>query len=780
MKIAVASSRKSKSWKNINITWEELVVKLSTAVVKTHNYKDFAKMSKDLQSDVKDVGGYVGGELNSGDRKKYALKNRILITLDVDFPEKGNVNDFDLLYGYAAILHSTHSHTPQKPRLRLVIPMTRAVTPDEYQAIARSIAGGLGIAAFDETTFEPNRLMFWPSVPYDVKYEFLEFKGPILDPDIILNSYENWRDVTKWPVNENTIRALVSAGIKQKDPTEKGGYIGAFCRTYTISEVIETYLNDVYTPAQDGRYTFIAGSTSGGLVIYDNDTFAYSHHGTDPACGTLNNAYDLVLKHKFPGDKGEEQMRELIFADTKVRAQMLIDDGDFSIPLAEDNSTQDLKEEVDLKWLKEMIINKGGGYLPVATNFSLIFEHDPNLKGKFRYNIFDQKTYVFGPLPWRKLQDDSETIRNVDYSGVRVYIEKVYKIHNAQKVDDALALAAEANAFHPIRDYLNSTKWDGINRIGDLLPTYLGAENTAYTREAMTKTMVGAVARAFKPGVKFDYCLTLTGPQGCGKSTLVRKLSNGWYSDSFNTVQGTQAFEQVQGSWFIEVAELAGIRKADVEAVKHFLSKQEDTYRPAYGRTVETYKRQCVFIATTNDDPFLRDSTGNRRFLPVSVRRENSPKNIEDLTSEHVEQLWAEAVVLYNRGESLVLSVEVQEVAAQTQEAHLEVDSRKGLVEEFLEKKITKDWEDKSIEERRLHLGNLILTPEVDLRDREYVCSAEIWCECFGKFKEDFDRYKTRDINELMRFLPNWEPVKKTKKFNGYGYQRYFKRLTKL
>lgn len=774
MIVAVAASRKTKLWRNTDLTWDELIIKLSKPTVSKYTAQQYSEMPKDTQLEVKDTGGFLGGELTSKSRKKGTVKNRTLVTLDVDFPEKGVVKDFDLLYGYAAFLHSTHSHTVEKPRYRLIIPMARAVTPEEYQAIARSVAGGLGIAAFDETTFQPNRLMFWPSTPKDGEYEFTDFEGELLNPDTILNSYADWRDVSKWPVNQSVIRALVSSDVKQKDPTTKEGYIGAFCRAYTISEVIETYLSDVYTPAQEGRYTYSGGTTSGGLVLYDNDTFAYSHHGTDPTSGTLCNAYDLVLRHKFTGAKADVAMRDLVLSDAKVRGQMLIDDDEFNTPLTEQQVD---KEEINVDWLREMLTNKAGDYIPSATNFSLIFDNDPNLKSKFRYNIFDQKTYVFGNLPWRKLEEESETLRNVDYSGLRVYIEKVYKIHNVQKVADALTMAAEANAYHPIRDYLNALQWDGVSRTGSLLSTYMGAEDTPYTRQAMRKVMIGAVARAFKPGVKFDYCMTLTGPQGCGKSTFVRKLSNGWYSDSFNTVQGTQAFEQVQGSWFIEVAELAGIKKAEVESVKHFLTKQEDIYRPAYGHVIETYKRQCVFIATTNDDSFLQDSTGNRRFLPVAVKREGSPKNIESLTTEEVSQLWAEAVALYKSGESLVLSSEVQEDAFRMQETHSEVDSRQGLVEEYLSKKITSDWEEKSIEERKLHLTDVITSSAENLRDREFVCSAEIWCECFGKAKEDFDRYKTRNINELMRYLKGWEPVKKTRKFNGYGYQRYFKRL---
>ncbi len=196
-------------------------------------------------------------------------------------------------------MYSTHSHSPEKPRLRLVIPLARPVTPDEYAAIGRRVAADLGIDQFDDTTYEPQRLMYWPSVAKDGEFIFKHQDEPWLNPEDVLARYENWQDPSFWPESSRAQAKRQKLADKQGNPLEKQGLVGAFCRTYTITAAIETFLSDVYERMGERRYTYIPGSTAGGLVVYDDDTFAYSHHGTDPISGQLVNAFDLVRLHKF-------------------------------------------------------------------------------------------------------------------------------------------------------------------------------------------------------------------------------------------------------------------------------------------------------------------------------------------------------------------------------------------------------------------------------------------------------------------------------------------------
>lgn len=787
--LAVGMSAKSKIWKNKKVKWSDFVARLSEEHKTNETLKEFLSAPREEQSKIKDVGGYVGGYLKNGRRKPENVVHRQLLTLDIDFAHKDFWEDYILLFNNAAILHATHKHCDTSPRFRLLIPLSRKCTPDEYVAVGRRIAGTLGIDLFDNTTFETNRLMFWPSNPKDVDYYFKYQDGPWIDVDETLASYEDWKDSSLWPTAESKIREVQTNVSKQQDPDTKKGIVGAFCRAYSISSAIETFLSDVYVECDmQDRYTYTGGSASAGLIVYD-DKFAYSHHGTDPCGGKLCNAFDLVRIHKFGHlDTGNEkdkapasfrEMENLAKNDSEVRkviATESLNDAryDFAEEYEEENDTS--IENEDITWMQEMDVDARGTYLSTAANINSIFANDRRLKGLFRQNDFDGKKYVFGTLPWRRVPNP-EPVRNVDFSGIRNYIEIIYGINAATKIEDSLALEFEKNHYHPVLDYLRSLEWDKIPRIDTILIDYFGASDNVYTREAMRKMMIGAVARVFRPGVKFDLVLTLVSQtQGTGKSSFLKALGRNWFSDTFMTVQGKDSFEQLQGAWVIEMAELSGLRKADIESIKHFISKQEDTFRPAYARTPECYPRQCVFVATTNENAFLRDPSGNRRFMPVDVHNVKLLDNpaLMDLLEDNelIDQFWAEAVHLYRRGEKLYLSPEAEVIAQRQQKIHSEVDERKGIIESYLNKLLPENWSEMDLFERRNYLSDPLSPNGVETRD--YVCIAEIWCECLGKEKEDMDRYKTREINDILRSMEGWEQSSSTKNFPIYGRQKYY------
>lgn len=788
LSIAIGLNVSSKIWKNTKMTWSNLVQKLSTPVITAETYKRFMNATKEEQSKIKDVGGFVGGFLTNGRRDKTNVLYRQLITLDIDFSHENFWWDFTMLFGCAAVIHSTHKSCPEKPRHRLIIPIDREVSQEEYQAIARKVAGDLNIDLFDQSTFDVNRLMFWPSVSSDAEYYFEYQDGPFLEADYVLGLYNDWHDTSEWPTASDSNDIIRQAIKKQEDPDSKKGIIGVFCRAYSIQSAIETFLSEIYTPAGDERYTYVNGSTAAGLITYD-DKFAYSHHGTDPAGGRLCNAFDLVRIHKFGHlDTGKEKedkdkksfkaMEEFASKDPFVKKHIAEEKfAEAKFEFAEE-ATQAMDEEVDNSWVTQLDANTKGEYENSANNLNVIIQYDQFLKDVFKLNTFDNRRYVTRSLPWRKV-DIMEPLRDVDYSGVRNYIECVYGIVSSQKVDDALALEFEKKRFHPITEYLKSLVWDKTQRIDTLLIDYFGADDNAYTRAAIRKMLCAAVARVFEPGVKFDTALILVGPQETYKSTFIKKLGKHWFSDTFTTVQGKESFEQLQGAWIIEMAELSGLKKAEVETIKHFISKREDQFRPAYGRTVETYKRQCVFFGTTNKDDFLRDPTGNRRFLPIDVRPEFVTKSIpEDLTEDEIDQIWAEAYKLYRAGEPLYMTGEEDVIAKIEQHKHSETDERKGVIEEYLNKKYPDNWNDMDLYDRRHWLEDPL--SQNGTIPKDFVCVAEIWCECLGKDKTDMSRYNTREVNEILRSLPEWEYINSTKNFSIYGKQKYYKRKDSL
>lgn len=788
LSIAIGLNVSSKVWKNTKMAWSNLVQKLSTPVITAETYKQFMNATKEEQSKIKDVGGFVGGFLTNGRRDKTNVLYRQLITLDIDFSHENFWWDFTMLFGCAAVIHSTHKSCPEKPRHRLIIPIDREVSQEEYQAIARKAAGDLNIDLFDQSTFDVNRLMFWPSVSSDAEYYFEYQDGPFLEADYVLGLYNDWHDTSEWPTASDSNDIIRQAIKKQEDPDSKKGIIGVFCRAYSIQSAIETFLSEIYTPAGDERYTYVNGSTAAGLITYD-DKFAYSHHGTDPAGGRLCNAFDLVRIHKFGHlDTGKEKedkdkksfkaMEEFASKDPFVKKHIAEEKfAEAKFEFAEE-ATQAMDEEVDNSWVTQLDANTKGEYENSANNLNVIIQYDQFLKDVFKLNTFDNRRYVTRSLPWRKV-DIMEPLRDVDYSGVRNYIECVYGVVSSQKVDDALALEFEKKRFHPITEYLKSLVWDKTQRIDTLLIDYFGADDNAYTRAAIRKMLCAAVARVFEPGVKFDTALILVGPQETYKSTFIKKLGKHWFSDTFTTVQGKESFEQLQGAWIIEMAELSGLKKAEVETIKHFISKREDQFRPAYGRTVETYKRQCVFFGTTNKDDFLRDPTGNRRFLPIDVRPEFVTKSVpEDLTEEEIDQIWAEAYKLYRAGEPLYMTGEEDVIAKIEQHKHSETDERKGVIEEYLNKKYPDNWNDMGLYDRRHWLEDPL--SQNGTIPKDFVCVAEIWCECLGKDKTDMSRYNTREVNEILRSLPEWEYINSTKNFSIYGKQKYYKRKDSL
>lgn len=784
--IAIGMKANSRKWKNESWDWSDMVDKLTTEYKTNETYEQFMNSSKDEQSRIKDAGGYVGGYLRGGRRKPANVVHRQLLTLDIDFAHLDFWDDFLFEFDNAAVLHGTHKHSDDTPRYRLVMPLDREVSPDEYVALGRQIAGIIGIEMFDNTTFETNRLMFWPSNPIDVDYYSEAHDAPWLEVDKYLGMYKNWKDSSLWPTSMKKLKEVINASKKQEEPEAKKGLVGIFCRAYPISEAIGTFLSDSYRGGSDGRYTYVNGSTSKGLVCYE-DKFVYSHHGTDPCGGKLCNSFDLVRIHKYghldtqekednTNSKSFKSMLDLVRGDRAVKEliakeKMQSVNYDFAEPLEEYD--EEIQEE-DLKWASKLDIDPQGKYIATAANISAILANDSRLKGKFILNEFDTKKYVVGDMPWRAVPKP-EPVRNVDFAGLRNYIERVYGIAASFKIDDALALEFEKASYHPIRDYLNSLKWDGTPRVDDLLIDYLGANDNLYAREAIRKMMVAAVARAFRPGTKFDLVLTFVGEQGIGKSTFVKKLGKEWFSDTFMTVHGKEALEQIQGAWIIEMAELSGLRKAEVESVKHFISKQEDTYRPAYGKIVETHPRQCVFVATTNNKMFLKDPSGNRRFLPIDTNAANVSKDLFSPEFDAIiDQLWAEAMMYYKRGEKLFLSEKAEDYAKIEQRGHSETDDRAGMIEAYLDTLLPGDWDNFNIPERRDYLRDP-LSPN-GVMERHMFCAVEVWCECLGKEKEDMDRYKSRDLYDVLRTFEDWEYTTSTRNFGSYGKQKHFRR----
>lgn len=779
--ISLGKSRNDTAWKNTTMRWSALVSKLSDSRETSETHEEFMALKKDQQDQIKDIGGFVGGHIKGGRRLKTSVAARQIVTLDADYVKGdfwGKVQDLMIDWSdFSALLYSTHKHTPKEPRLRLVVPLSREVGPEEYEAVARKLAEAIDITEFDATTYEVNRLMYWPSHSADVDPVFEIHDAPFLDPDEVLSKYRDWHDTAEWPESPEEAKKRRQKAEKVEDPLTKKGIVGIFCRTYTITEAIQKFIPGVYTPTvREDRWTYAAGSTSGGLVIYDNDRLAFSHHNTDPAGGLDVNAFDIVRIHKFGELDDPEETKPMNRRESwKAMSDLMAEDPDCLQTKAVETAAEFDTEPGQAEWMLKLIRNENLTIKPAVVNATLIMENDEEIQG-IRLNQMSNRIEATG-LPWEK---ESIGWSDTHDAILMDWIARKYGVEfPAAKLRTAVLKVSFGRRYHPVRDYLDHLPaWDGIERVDGLLVDYLDADDNLYTREATRKTLVAAVARIYAPGCKYDYMLVLVGPQGSGKSTFYSRLAAGrreWFSDSLkmdmmNKIKDSG--EQVQGKWIVEIGEMTGMKKADIEAVKSFVSRESDDYRSAYGHYSEDHPRQCIIVGSTNqDDGFLRDVTGNRRFLPVNVKRAGKVK-ARDLTPEVVAQIWAEAKNLYELGEELVLSPEAEVMAEEAQREAMEQDDRQGLVEKYLDRLLPDTWDLMDVDQRLMFLES----DEEGTVRRTQVSNIEIWVEALGRRDTTIEAKDSYAIAKIMAKIPGWVKTNKRIRVTSYGLQRVYER----
>lgn len=789
--LATAHSRIAKKWRNRHWLWSELLQRCSETKRTGETAAEYARMSKEEQSNVKDVGGFVGGYLSGGIRKNANVMYRTVATLDIDYGTVNVWDDFTMAFGFAAMIYSTHKHSSKTPRYRLVFPLSRQVSPAEYEPLCRKIAAEIGIDLFDDTTYELPRLFYWPSTSKDADFVFDYQDGPACDVDAILSQYVDYKDVSAWPLSSREGDVIAHEIKKQGDPTEKPGVIGAFCRAYSIEDAIDNFLSDKYEKTgHDGRYTYKLGSVAGGLVCYEGK-FAYSHHETDPASKQLCNAFDLCRVHLFGAqDEGSRAldvtrkpsyaaMQEFAAKDKAVKLLMARERAQAAADDFDGLDDAELPEDYNDEWKAELEYTKSGKLLCNIANIILILENDPALAGHIVHDLFTGMDSAKDGLPWNK---NANQWTDTDDANLRVWLEKHYDITGKEKIADALTAVLTRHSYHPIRDYLSGLTWDGVPRLDRIIIDYMGAEDSELNRAMSRKHFVAAVARVFNPGCKYDYCLIMSGAEGIGKSTLLRVMGGKWFNDSITTLEGKEGMEQLRRAWVVELGELSSIKRSDVEQVKAHLSKQVDIYRAAYARRVLEHPRQCVFCGTTNEALFLKGDTGNRRFWVIPVVAElRKYKDWSEAIRRDRDQLWAEAVHYYKQGEPLYLSEELEAQAKQRQQDFNDDndDPIVAMLDKYLNTLLPVNWDTMDIQARRSYLRDPDPLQAEGTVKRDKVCAAEFICEQLGKDMADKDyKYLCRRVSKMIGDRPEWERVSSTKHAAKlYGTQRGFRRV---
>lgn len=794
--ISNGASRKSVNWQPQTLMLSELYDRLALPVRSTETMEVYLGLPKGQQDDLKDVGGYVAGSLNGPRRKAGSVTGRDVLTLDLDNipPHQADtiIKRVDSL-GPGYCIYSTRKHRPDAPRLRVLMPLDRTATAEEYEAVARRTAEWIGMEYMDPTTFEPHRLMYYGSCCADGEWVYYTADKPFLSVDGVLSTYQDWHDSTSWPrvAGEATPDRLAR---RQTDPETKQGLVGAFCRTYNVVQAMDTFLPGVYEPAGEGRYTYVGGSTTGGAVTYDDNKFLFSHHATDPCSNQLVNAWDLVRIHKFgylddnatEGTRGNTLPSYRAMVDLAGQDPAVIDrraDERYQEaleafqPIGSQEPAEGNVEADDGAWRKPPIMvwnNSQGAPEKCLKNYRTALEMDPKLKGRLRMNLFTGRIDVEGALPWDR-PGTSPVWSDEDAAQLRIYFEQLFGKVPKNDLLDAVAAAASDQAYHPVRDYLRSLEWDGIPRLDTVFIDYLGALDTEYTRAVTRKSLVAAVARIMTPGCKYDTMTVLVGKQGRHKSTILAKLGGEWFSDSLRTFGDKDSMETIQGTWINEVAEMQAMNRAEVDAVKMFLSKTNDYYRAAYGRYTSDRPRQCVFFGTTNSIECLTDITGGRRFLIVDIDQQERTKNVfQDLDHER-DQVWAEAVAMWWLGEQLHLPPAIEKVARELQEGHRTLHPWETIIHNFLEEEVPVDWFTwDAVQRSTFHHGGAQGQEQLVPKDR--VCALEIWCEALDRRKGDMRKTDAREINAILENTPGWVRAGLQRAGKPYGHQRCYLR----
>lgn len=383
--------------------------------------------------------------------------------------------------------------------------------------------------------------------------------------------------------------------------------------------------------------------------------------------------------------------------------------------------------------------------LQTVRNFEIVMDNDCRFAGKMCFDEFSRQAYLMGSVPW-ETENNFRPWSSFDDSALFSILQADYGLNGRNDFFDAAKNVSVRNKFHPVREILDSLKWDGKEHIRGLLPEYLGADDTEYTYQVMRLWMLGAVGRIYHPGCKFDYTMILKGPQGIGKSTFLQMLSlnDEWFNDSLDSLDSDKAAESLLGSWIIELAELKSLARTagGVESVKKFLTATQDKYRVPYERRSDIFLRQCVFAGTTNKSDFLQDETGNRRFLIIPTGAHKPTKNLfTAVAMQDIKAAWAQAVHIWKtESPQLILPESVLQEAQSLQADNMADDGKVGLITAYLE-------------------------------DKQRTCVLEIWQDALQEVGRP-QKWQASEINNIVLSIPGWEKVKNPARYGRFGNQR--------
>lgn len=614
-------------------------------------------------------------------------------------------------------------------------------------------------------------------------------------------------DTSGWPVSE----------VDDDDDDDLFAIVRAEPLDITDAEV-DGYLADLPEEWVDDRETWL--TVGAGL----SHQYRGTKEGFDRWCDwsrqseKFNLRDSKVVWRSFKGAKNPITFRSVIQAAQQNRLQSnlpaIVAQEDEADPLADLIGTGHLVVKVDqapakvnpiADWTSLLSRNEEGGPTGCLNNTKLIIENDVRTFGCIAFNEFKQDVVIVQKprlatrdrehvkKPMVQLEGEiwnvPDPMNGTDWEDshlhqVRHMIEAPkgqggYGIKVADRdMKAGLNIVANGNRYHPVRNYLEACAgtWDGRPRMDTLFIDYLGSDDTPYHREAAALMLLGAVTRVFEPGHKFDFVPILEGLQGKRKSTFIRVLGRNWSSELAGDFHDTKAMiEQILGSWIVEIPELQGFSKADTNVLKAWLSRQKDKARLAFKTYAAVYPRQCIFIGSTNDEEYLRDHTGGRRFWPIKCQLETEIDT--DRLEREIDMIWAEATLRYREMRrtcklpELPLFLSSQE--AKREASILQESRRVDTAEDNLAGQI-EAWLDQPI---GTETGFDDLDPDAPKQYRHEICALEVWTDMMGNDAGRYTQVEATRVGRALARLKGWGRTHNPVRTARFGRQRVYQRI---
>lgn len=805
------------------ISFERMYKAFKKNVIRTkETMLEYQEGTKEFRDKAKDRGGFIMGTSLDNKREKLSVQTRNMITLDLDYCPPNILNvlrkkSFDKELPFRFFVYSTHSHTPSKPRLRVIIPVSRDMEIEEYEPIAIRVCSKIGIEYFDATTTQANRIMYFPSVSQDGEY-VCELIGDDeyydLDADEILGEFFDVNNIEEWQrphYIEGKKRERIEKGKTSDSTKTKYRMVNSFNIEYSITDAIDTFLGDIYKRESQERYTFIGGESRNGLNILGHQ-YAFSFHGSDPAQGRLLNAFDIVRIHKF-GKLDQENEQYVYDNYGKVSSFGAMSDWikrELPNVMAHDPKIQEQKEkleeslgdigiEISTDWLDKLIRGKGGDISKIPYNISVIVEHDPTLKDLFFYDTIKQEI-CFEKAPfWDKDIKKGDGARDLDFSYIRNYLASPpYLLTGKDAIEDAVLVEAYKRKINYPKYFLSTLpEWDGVERVEDLFINLFGVKTNEFVREASKKWLTALVARIINPGVKFDYVISLLGSVGIGKSTFGKSLiaidwdgkmeniesANYFFSDKEIDLKNERdTIDGIRGICILELAEFDKfLNKYDKATLKSFITKTKDRFIPRYGKRTIDVPRSFVMLATSNEDKPISNPDDERRFMPFYCTLPKHKALVFDQkywNKDIRDQVLAEAMEYYHSGYqfSAPFAPKLQrQWETLIGKASLDNDYF-GIVQDYVENKFEKGLMSLEFNEMKYHWRN---KPDDDPTRRERRSEfsiKEIYCLALDKRIGDrMDFIIRKEIEQSLETLGFVKVDNRRKSFGAFGQQHYYK-----